>query len=85
MKPILIDDLIKESNDSTQSSHNVTVDGVTYTGYQIAKPLNYEPEYLSMRERCEMACAVLSGKAIAVRYFSDMTEEEQSEYVKAKL
>lgn len=85
MKPILIDDFIKESNDSPQSSHNVTVDGTVYTGYQIAKPLNYEPEYFSSLERQEMADAVLAGKAIAVRYFSDMTEEEQVAYVKAKL
>jgi hypothetical protein len=32
-----------------------------------------------------MANAILEGKAIAVRYFCDMTEDEQVEYVKSKI
>jgi hypothetical protein len=60
----------------------VNVDGEELIGWQIAKPLNYDPEYLSMEDRQEMANAILEGKAIAVRFFEDLTPEEQSEYVK---
>lgn len=84
MKPILIDEFIKNA-DECQTETEVTIDGVLYTGYQIAKPLNYDPEYLSIEERQEMANAILEGKAIAVRYFSDLSEEEQVEYVKSKI
>lgn len=83
MKPILVDEFIKTTD--TETSTSVTIDGVTYNGYQIAKPLNYEPEFLSMSERRDMARAILQGTAIAVRYFSDLTEEEQIEYVKDKI
>ena len=86
MKPILIDDFIKQNTEgSTSERTSVTIDGVTYNGYQLAKPLNYDPEFLSLKERREMANAILKGKAIAVRYFCDMTEKEQIEYVKTKI
>ena len=54
-------------------------------GYQLAKPLNYDPEYLSKEDRAEMAAAIMNGKAIAFCYFEDLTEEEQSEYVKGQM
>ena len=84
MKPLLIDEFIKDA-DETQEGTNVTIDGKVYNGYQIAKPLNYDPDYFSIEDRQEMANAVLEGKGIAVRYFCDMTEEEQVEYVKSKI
>jgi len=84
MKPILIDEFIKNV-DGCQSSSSVTIDGKVYNGYQIAKPLNYDSDYFSYKDRKEMADAVLEGKAIAVRYFVDLTTEEQIEYVKSKI
>ena len=83
MKPILIDDLL--SGERTQTQVRVTVDGNPMEGYQIAKPLNYDPEYLKASDRIEMAIAVLTGKAIAVRYFEDLSEEEKEAYVKDKI
>lgn len=84
MKPILIDEFIKDANEN-QTEVKVTIDGNLLTGWQIAKPLNYDPDYFSMEDRQEMATAILEGKAIAVRYFCDLTEDEQVEYVKSKI
>jgi len=83
MKPILIDELVKECCDEEQ--HQVTVDGTLFAGYQIAKPLNYTKEYLSMSDRQDMSNAVLEGKAIAVRYFCDLSEDEKTDYVRSKI
>lgn len=83
MKPILIDELIKKN--IVQEGASVKIDNVVYNGYQIAKPLNYDPNYLSLEDRQEMANAILEGKAIAVRYFCDLTEDEKIEYVKSNL
>ena len=84
MKPILIEEFIEKHQD-TSSQFNVDVDGNVYSGYQIAKPLNYDPEYLSKKDRQEMADAIMAGKAIAVCFFEDLTPEEQSDYVKRKI
>lgn len=46
MKPILIDNIKEEFGHNT-SSNTVEVDGVKYTGYNIAKPMNYDPEYFT--------------------------------------
>lgn len=81
---ILIDDLIKDE-DSVSNETIVTVDGTPYSGWQIAKPMNYEKEFTSKKERKKMADLVMEGKAIAVQYFTDLTVEQQSDYVKAKL
>lgn len=63
----------------------VKVDGKEFQGWQIAKPMNYDPEYFTMEERKAMADAIMEGKAIAVRFFEDLTPEEQSEFVKEKI
>lgn len=84
MKAILIDDLLKDAGE-VQFSTKVTVDGLEYEGYQVAKPLNHEKEYISQADREAMAKLVLEGKAIAVQYFSDLTEEEQVAYVRERL
>ena len=47
--------------------------------------INYEKEYTSLLSRLKMSMKVLSGKAIAVQYFNDLTEQEQIEYVKSKI
>lgn len=84
MKPILID-TIKEKFLTMMTATDVTIDGEQYTGYVCAKPLNYDPEYFSMRERQEMADAILEGKAIAVCFFDDLTEEDKVSYMRTKL
>lgn len=84
MKPILIDEINNEFGSNTES-FSVDVDGAEYIGWQIAKPMNYDPEYFTMEERKSMADAIMEGKGIAVRFFKDLTPEEQSEYVKSKL
>jgi len=76
MKPVLIDDLVKEANTQTEVSL-ITTGGVRLRGWKIAKPLNYN---LNFRNRLHMASHVFRGKAIAVRYFEDMTENEIMEY-----
>jgi hypothetical protein len=83
MKPILIDDLIKDN--LPQSEHTVIVKGIKMKGWQVAKPLNYELQHISLRNRIVMAFYVLIGKAIAVRYFCDMSDSEQSKYVENKI
>ncbi len=86
MKTILIDQLVESNTeDSTQEQTSVTVEGLTFTGYQIAKPLNYEKQYTSFKERFLMALKVLKGQAIAVQYFSDLSDSEKIAYVKTKI
>ena len=87
MKAILIDNLIKEQAEDGSISEQITVevDGTTMEGWQIAKPLNYDPEYTSKSDREKMAKLVLEGKAIAVQFFSDLTEEEKVDYVRTKM
>jgi len=83
MKTILIDELVKD--DSVPESVSVVVDGNKLEGWMIAKPLNYDKEYTTLKERFVMAKKVLFGQAIAVQFFSDLTEQEKIAYVKTKL
>jgi hypothetical protein len=83
MKAILIDELVKD--DSVPESVSVVVDGNKLEGWMIAKPLNYDKEYTTLKERFAMAKKVFFGKAIAVQFFSDLTEQEKIKYVKNKL
>ncbi len=83
MKTILIDELVKDQSATEQVS--VVIEGKTIEGWQIAKPLNYDKEYTTLKERFVMAKKVLFGKAIALQFFSDLTEKEKTEYVKTKL
>lgn len=84
MKAQLIDELIK-NEDGMQQEHKVTVDGEDYNMWMVAKPMNYDPEYTSKKERKELAQLVLDGKAIAVQFFEDLTDEEQVEYIRKKI
>ncbi len=83
MKAILIDELIKDQPAS--ESVSLVVDGKQLAGWQIAKPLNYTKQYTTLKERFIMAKKVLFGQAIAVQFFSDLTEQEKIAYVKTKL
>ena len=83
MKAILIDELVKD--ESTTEKVSVVIEGKKLEGWQIAKPLNYEKNYTTLKERFVMAKKVLFGKAIAVQFFTDLTEREKIAYVKTKL
>jgi hypothetical protein len=83
MKVILIDELVKDQPAS--ESVSVVIDGKQFAGWQIAKPLNYDKRHTTLKERFVMAKKVLFGKAIAVQFFSDLTEKEKTEYVKTNL
>jgi hypothetical protein len=83
MKVILIDELVKCLSTTEQVS--VLIEGEKLEGWQIAKPLNYEKRYTTLKERFVMAKKVLFGKAIAVQFFTDLTEQDKIAYVKTKL
>ena len=83
MKAILIDELVKDQPAS--ESVSLVIDGKQLAGWQIAKPLNYTKQYTTLKERFVMAKKVLFGQAIAVQFFSDLTEQEKTEYVKTNL
>jgi hypothetical protein len=83
MKAILIDELVKDQPAS--ESVSLVIDGKQLAGWQIAKPLNYTKQYTTLKERFVMAKKVLFGQAIAVQFFSDLTEQEKIAYVKTKL
>ncbi len=83
MKPIVIDELLKEDHTDTETS--VTINGKKMTGWQLAKPENYRKEYTPFIERLIGAWKVFQCKAIPVQYFCDLTQEEQVEFVKTQL
>ena len=83
MKTILIDELVKDQSTTEQVS--VVIEGKTIEGWQIAKPLNYDKKYTTLKDRFVMARKVLFGKAVAVQFFTDLTEDEKISYVKTKL
>jgi len=83
MRAILIDELVKYQ--PTSESVSVVIDGKRLSGWMISKPLNYEKRYTTLKERFVMAKKVLFGQAIAVQFFSDLTEQEKTEYVKTNL
>lgn len=79
---ILIDDLV---DTNVKSECKVTINGRQLKGWQVAKPLNYDRKYTSIVDRFKMAVKVLSGRAIAVQFFEDLTDKEQEMFVKQKL
>ena len=83
MKPILIDEINCEF--TSQGEFIVKVDGTTYIAWKLAKPLNYEDEYATQKDRNKMAKLVKEGKAIAVQFFEDLTEDEKIQKVKEEL
>ena len=83
MKTIFIDELVKDQSVSEQVS--VVIEGKMLEGWQIAKPLNCNKEYTTLKDRFVMAKKVLFGKAIAVQFFTDLTEDEKISYVKNQI
>lgn len=60
------------------SEQFVVVRGIEYKGWVHSKPIN--PRWWKTRIRD--AWQILRGKAIAIQYFEDLTEEEKEKYVK---
>lgn len=83
MKTILIDELMKDQSVTEQTS--VLIEGEMLERWQIAKPVNYNKKYTTLKDRFVMARKVLLGKAIAVQFFTDLTEDEKISYVKNQI
>jgi hypothetical protein len=83
MRTILIDELVKDQSVKEQVS--VVIEGKMLEGWQIAKPLNCNKEYTTLKDRFVMAKKVLFGKAIAVQFFTDLTEDEKISYAKNQI
>jgi hypothetical protein len=83
MRTILIDELVKDKSVSEQES--VVIEGKMFAGWPIAKPLNYDKKHTTLKDRFVMAKKVLFGKAIAVQFFTDLTEDEKISYVKNQI
>jgi len=71
----LIDDLRK---DGCTSETKIDIDGVVYTGWVDAKPINPR----EFRTRVKDAWKVFRGKAIATQYYDDLSQDEKREHVK---
>jgi len=80
MKPILIDELIKESH--SQCEINRQLLGTRIRGWKITKPVNY---YFIFLERIQLSLYVLRGKAIVVQYFEDLSEKDKDNHIKKNL
>ena len=81
MRTILIDKLIK---DTCYEETSVTINSLCFKSWQIAKPLNYTKQYTTFFQRLKMAFHVLSGKAIATSFFSDLSLSEKIAYLKSQ-
>ena len=72
MKSILIEDFLARNADAPQAHMQFRDEkGEWHSGWAIAKPLNYDKEYLSEEDRKQMAQEVLDGHAIAVHFTED--------------
>jgi len=80
MKPVLVDELVKESH--TQCEINRQIMGFRVRGWKIAKPLNYQFTFI---ERIKLSMYVLRGKAIVVQFFEDLSEKDKDNHVKKNL
>lgn len=79
---LLLDTLVKRA-ETTLTEHRIEIDGTIFTGYMMAKPLNYSKKYTTLFDRFRMLKAIMRGKAIAVCFFEDMTKEQQRVYAKS--
>lgn len=72
MKSELIEDIVERFTEATQRQVEFKDEnGVIHQGWVIAKPLNYDKEYVSEEDRKAMAQEVLDGRAIAVHFTED--------------
>lgn len=72
MKSKLIEDIVELFTGAPQCHVEFKdKDGVLHQGWAIAKPLNYDKEYMSEEDRKAMAQEVIDGRAIAVHFTED--------------
>lgn len=72
MKSILVEDFLARNVDAPQEQVQFKDEkGEWHSGWAIAKPLNYDKESLSDKDRKQMAQEVLDGHAIAVHFTED--------------
>jgi hypothetical protein len=76
----LIDNILKEQ-DKVDTQASVMIDGVEHIGWVCAKPLNYNYEN-GFFTRLRNALKIIKGKAIAIQYFEDLSENEKINYVR---
>ena len=74
----LVDDL---KQGGCQTEVTVKANDTLYNGWVCAKPIN--PRW--WRTRIADAWQVFIGKAIAVKYFDDLTEKQKQDYVVRKV
>jgi len=74
MKPILADEF--SSHHSAQSCDKVRYEDTVYEEWHIAKPYSQRNRFAV---RLKHALLVLRGKAIAVQYFQDLSQDEKIE------
>lgn len=72
MKSELIEDIVEMFTEAPHAQVEFKDEnGVMHQGWAIAKPLNYDKEYVSEEDRKAMAQEVLEGRAIAVHFTED--------------
>jgi hypothetical protein len=84
MKAIIID-RINPDDAKELVLVSLSIDNEILEGWVLAKPLNYDRKHTTLFQRFKAALKVLSGKSIAVQYFSDLTKEEKIAYAKSQL
>lgn len=72
-------DILKKQG--CQSEVTMIINNVQYTGWVSAKPIN--PRWFKTRLRD--ALKVFTGKAIAVQYFDDLTDQQKQDYIKTQI
>ena len=70
MKSVLIEDIIDFKDSHSQVKFRLE-DGTTMQGYAIAKPLNYDKEYLDKKTIDAWIEEIRAGRAIAVHFTED--------------
>ena len=72
MKSKLIEDIVELFTEAPHEQVEFKDDnGDMHQGWAIAKPLNYDKEYVSEEDRKAMAQEVIEGRAIAVHFTED--------------
>ena len=70
MKSILVEDII-DLKDASTEVHFKLENGTTVSGWAIAKPLNYDKDYIDDATREAWIEEIKAGRAIAVHFTQD--------------
>lgn len=76
---VLFDDILEDA--PTKGVTKVNINGVEFTGWVVAKPIN--PRGLTTR--LKEAITILKGKGVAIQYFDDLKQKEKEIYVLKEL